>query len=104
MNNKERDAEIARLRSEGVTLQEISSRYGLSREGIRQIVKRQGVIIARSPKTARTPKPKPKMPKPLRPDEMPPDIQTAYKRGSASRKPSSAGPRFLRVEVFFKCG
>jgi len=57
INNEQRNAEIARLHSEGMTLQEIGTRYGLTRECVRQIAKAQGIKPAREavrkPKSAR---------------------------------------------------
>ena len=46
--NEERDAEIVRLRENGLTLQEIADRYGLTRERVRQIVERGGSVVLRT--------------------------------------------------------
>jgi hypothetical protein len=41
LNIRTRDAEILALRSEGRSLSEIGSRFNLSKEGVRQIIKRR---------------------------------------------------------------
>ena len=43
--NETRDAEIIRLRDNGLTLQEIGDRYGLTRERVRQIVEREPTLL-----------------------------------------------------------
>lgn len=40
-NSRARDAEILALRGEGCSLSEIGSRFKLSKEGVRQIIKRR---------------------------------------------------------------